>query len=233
VRTRLAAPLVALTTLIGLSGCGSDLGPDIHPGSAAVVGEEKVTLDEVDDGAQELCHLIEPQLEAGQLVWPMAKLRSVILDSIVLDILTRKFAEERDLEPAEGYKQAITESKQRNTQGGLKGRDAALALQLDTRAAYHQAITLSAGLEGGQAVSQEQVQAALQQGEAEFEEWRKDVEVVTDPRFGTVAQAQGWPYTAPKDVLSVAFSDTAKKGAAAEDAAYAESLPASQRCGGD
>jgi hypothetical protein len=223
---------VALTSL---AGCGSDLGPDIHPSSAAVVGEEKVSIDEVDDDAQDLCHLLEPQLRANQTTWSMAKVRSFILDSLVLDILTHRFAEERGLEPAEGYKQAITQSRQRNAEGGLKGRDAATALELDTRSAYHQAITLSAGIEaaGGKPASQEEFQAASQQGEAIFEEWRKGVDVVKDPRFGTVAQEQGLPYTASKDVLSVAVSDAAKKAAGPEDAAYAESLPASQRCGGD
>lgn len=232
-RTRLAA-LIGVAALTCLAGCGSDLGPDIHPGSAAVVGEEKVTFDEVDDAAEDLCHLFEPQLEANQITWPMAKVRSFILDSLVLDILTHQFAEERDLEPAEGYKQAIAQSRQRNAEGGLKGRDAALALELDTRSAYHQAITLSAGFEatGGQAGSQEEIQAAAQQGEVLFEEWRKGVDVVRDPRFGTIAQEPGLPYTATKDVLSVAVSGPAKKAAGAEDSTYAESLPPSQRCGG-
>jgi hypothetical protein len=226
--------LIGLAALTGLAGCGSDLGPEIHPGSAAVVGEEKVTLDEVDDAADAFCHLVEPQLNDNSIAWSMAKVRSVVLDSIVLDILTHQFAEERGLEPAEGYQQAVAQARQRYVEGGFEGRDLELAVELDTRSAYHQGITLSAGLEatGGQPGSQEDIQAAAQEGANLFEEWRKRVDVVTDPRFGTVAQEQGLPYTATKDVLSVAVSGPAKKAAGDEDTAYAASLPPSQRCGG-
>lgn len=232
-RTRLAS-LFGAAALTCLASCGSDLGPDIHPGSAAVVGEEKVTLDEVDDDAKDLCHLLEPQFKANQIIWSMAKVRSFILDSLVLDILTRQFAEERNLEPAEGYTQAIAQARQGIAEGGLKGRDAALALELDTRSAYHQGITVAAGFQalGGEAGSQKDFQAAAREGAIIFDEWRKGVDVVRDPRFGTIEQEEGLPYTATEDVLSVAVSGPAKKAAGAEDSTYAESLPPSQRCGG-
>jgi len=241
VRTRLAGltgPVVigvaALTMLVGLTGCGSDLGPDIHPGSAAVVGDVDISFDEVDDYADALCAWQEPSMEQDGLAWPMSYVKAVAVDSIVDDLLTRQFAEEKGYKPATGYKQAIASIKTDVAAAKLSGKVGETVLAFRGREVYHQAVLVTAGLAdlAGQGKTADQA-GALQRGEELFAEWRKTAEVSLDPRFGTVT-GEALDYAPPANPLSVTVSDLARRAAAGQnDKEYAESLPASQRCGGD
>ena len=233
-RTRLAAPLAALTFLIGLTGCGSDLGPDLHPGRAAVVGDEAVSFDEVDDFADALCAWQEPSMETDGLVWPMSYVKAVAVDSIVDDLLTHQFAEEKNLEPASGYKQAVAQIKKDVAAAGLPAKVGPTVISFRGREVYHQAIMVSAGLSdlASQGKTGDQ-QTALARGEEIFADWRTSADFSLDPRFGTVT-GPALDYAPPADSLSVSVSDLAKRAAAGQnDKEYVESLPASQRCGGD
>jgi hypothetical protein len=234
VRTRLAAPLVALTTLVGLAGCGSDLGPDLHPGSAAVVGDEEVGFDQVDDYADALCAWQEPVNKQSGAVWPMSYVRAVAVDSIVDDLLTRQFAEEKGYDPASGYKEAVASIKSGVEGEKLPAETSRTVIEFRTREVYHQAIMVTAGLAdlAGQGKTASQADA-LQHGEELFAAWRSSVDVSLDPRFGSV-EGQNLDYAPPAKPLSVTVSDLAKRAEAGQnDKEYAESLPPSQRCGGD
>jgi hypothetical protein len=232
VRTRLAA-LIGVVALTSLAGCGSDLGPDIHPGSAAKVGDVDVSLAEVDDFADSLCAWQEPTMEQDGLAWPMAYVKAVAMDNIVDDLLTRQFAAEKGLEPAAGYKQALASVKSDVKRARLSKTVGDTVIAFRGREIYHQAVMISAGfadLAGSGKTSDEA--GALQRGEEVFALWRKAADVSVDPRFGTVA-GDTLEYAAPGESLSVRVSDLAKRAAAAKaDKTYVASLPASQRCGG-
>jgi hypothetical protein len=231
VRTRLAAS-IGVAALTFLAGCGSDLGPDIHPGSAAVVGDVDVSLDEVDDFAKGICAWQEPVLEQDGLAWPMSYLKAVAVDSIVDDLLTHQFAEEKGFEPATGYKQAISSIKSDVAAARLSKEAGDTIIEFQTRDVYHRAVMTTAGLSdlAGEGTVADQA-GAEQRGEEVFAKWRDSVDVSVDPRFGTV-EGEALDYGAPGDTLSVRVSDLAKRAAAQADKEYVDSLPPSQRCGG-
>jgi hypothetical protein len=240
VRTRLAALIgpaligvAALTMLVGLAGCGSDLGPDIHPGSAAVVGDQDVTFAEVDDFADALCDWQEPEIEKAGSPLPMSYVKAVAMDSIVDDLLTHQFAEEKGLEPASGYKEAIAQVKSQVAESKFSRKIGDTVLEFRGREIYHQGIMATAGLvdfaEKHEAADQS---GAIARGEEVFAKWRKAADVSVDPRFGTVEGAT-FDYTAPDGSLSIKVSDLAKRAAAGQnDKEYVDSLPPAQRCGG-
>ena len=236
VRTRLAAltgpVLIGVAALTFLTGCGSDLGPDIHPGSAAVVGDVEVSFDEVDDYADGICDWQEPVLERDGLAWSMSFVRAVAVDSLVDDLLTRQFAEEEGVEPAAGYKEALASIKTEVAAAGVSAKVADTVTVFQTRDVFHQAVMVSAGLAdlAGSGKTSDEA-GALERGEEIFAEWRESADVSVDPRFGKVEGA-ALEYS-PGDTLSVRVSDLAKRAAAASaDKQYVESLPPSQRCGG-
>jgi hypothetical protein len=232
VRTRLAA-LIGAAVLTSLAGCGSDLGPDIHPGSAAIVGDVDVSFGEVDDFADGICDWQRPVLKQDGRAWPMSYVKAVAVDSIVDDLLTHQFAEEKGLEPATGYKQAIASLKKEVAKADVPAKVGATVIEFQSRGVYHDAVLVSAGLSdlAGEGKTADQA-GALQRGEEVFAKWRDSVDVSIDPRFGTV-EGDALDYAAPGDALSVRVSDVAKRAAAGQaDTEYVESLPASQRCGG-
>lgn len=230
-RTRLAA-LTGVAALTFLTGCGSDLGPDMHPGSAAVVGDVEVSFDEVDDYADGICAWQEPVLEEQGVAWSMSFVRAVAVDSLVDDLLTRQFAEEKGLEPAAGYKEALARINAEVAAAEVPDEIADTVTEFQSRDVFHQAVMVSAGLAdlAGQGKTADDA-AAGQRGEEVFAEWRNSVDVSVDPRFGTV-EGETLAYS-PGDTLSVRVSETARKAAAASaDKEYVESLPPAQRCGG-
>ena len=65
-----AAPWAAALALLlagGLSGCGV-AGTDFHPGVAAQVGDETITVSEVDSVASNYCSAITSQLQSNNQV---------------------------------------------------------------------------------------------------------------------------------------------------------------------
>lgn len=230
-RTRLAA-LTGVAALTFLAGCGSDLGPEIHPGSAAVVGDVEVSFDEVDDYANGICDWQEPVLEQDGIAWSMAFVRAIAVDSLVDDLLTQQFAEEKGLEPATGYKQALASIRADVAAAEVSDKVGDTVIEFQTRDVFHQAVMVSAGLAdlAGEGKTADEA-GARQRGEELFAEWRDSVDVSVDPRFGKVEGAT-LQYS-PGDTLAVRVTDLAKgAGAAAPDKEYVDSLPPSQRCGG-
>lgn len=228
VRRRLAAAVLAGCTAV-VAGCGSDLSPDVHPGSAAVVGDDEIALDAVDDLADDLCDLIEPQLQANQLAWSTAKMRAIALDSLLTDLLTRRFADEFDLEPGPNYERQLQVALQANESDQLDGRDLEIANSFTERALYHSAIVAAAGREELGSADDATLEA---RGEELFQAWRDEQDLSVDDRFGSVQNVSGFPFTAADGGLSVAVSDLATESAAdADDPAAVAELPPSQRCG--
>lgn len=228
-RHRLTSAVVLATSVAVLTGCGSDLSPDVHPGSAAVIGDDEISLDEVDDLAEDLCHLIEPQLEANQLAWSTAKMRAISLDSLLTDALTHRFADEFDLEPSDSYEQDLRVALQANETDQLSGRDLEVANGFTERALYHSAITAAAGREELGSGNEQELEA---KGQELFLAWRDEQDVSVDDRFGTVENISGFPFTAADNGLTVAVSKVARDSASgADDPAYVSELPPSQRCG--
>src|SRR3546814_7279747 len=83
IQRRLASvTAVSAVTLFGLTGCGGDLGPELHPGTAATVGDSSISISTVDDKSEQLCRF---GVETGQLegAVPMASVRSSYVQAYV------------------------------------------------------------------------------------------------------------------------------------------------------
>lgn len=235
VRRRLAvAVLVVCAT--ALTGCGSDaLSPELHPGAAAVAGDYEVTMEELDEMSDDLCRLIEPQLEANGDAFPMARIRAIALTNLLIEgEMTRRFAEDQDVEVSDELAAALRAIPEQLEAQGFEGRDLELAVEFSERGQFHQFVmTEVARRELGDETT---TSTLVQRGEEIFVEWLKTQDYEVDPRIGSVNPLEGGIFETGDPGLSVPVSDDAVEAAAREDdielhEAYLEGLPDSQRCG--
>ena len=226
-----AALIVPLAALATLTGCGSALDTDIHPGAAAVVGDRSISISEVDDFADEYCSLFGLVLQQRGEKVPLGQIRTFAVTSILEDELVHRFAEEEGLEPPPAYRQRLGVLEAEARELNIPPKDVGTYVELSTRDAYAQSIKAQAGAdaleEAGEAVEPE---AAAQRGKEVYSAWRDGVEVSVDPRFGTMDE--DFTYIPGSVSLSTPVSELAR-GAYAQnpDPGYVNTLPASQTCG--
>lgn len=213
---RVAVAALALAAVAPLSACSG--GPDLHPGSAAVVDGASISIEQVDALADDVCTLQEPLLAQQGGVLPMALLRGIAVETLVADALLPAFADEAGIELADVRSRVRDEVGARVDGYPAETRDAAAAfLELDET---RRTVLLLAG--GAQAASPEQAVAA---GAERFAAWRAEQDVVVDPRFGTVdLDRQVWDQANGSVSVKAEESDALDQKAAA-------ALPAGQRCG--
>jgi hypothetical protein len=222
---------VAAGLLLALTGCGT---VDLHPGSAAVVGDERVTLEEADEFADEYCDLFRPALQQSGARVSMAEVRAVALHLQVREILARDYAEEFGIEPGPDFRRAVESLEDEAAQRQIPEDGLETYVDFRTAEEYVRAIIVEIGREElGAGTSPQQ---AYDNGLQEFSEWTEQQDVELDPRFGTLDEQ--FFYTPADSSLSSAVSDLAVLGetppdpqAQQPDTAYADSLPASQVCG--
>ena len=92
------ATLAALTTL---SGCGA-----LHPGVAVQAGDEKYSLQQVDEITRDVCTVI--QSDAGSAgTYPMASIRRGVVRSLALRSAAEQLAVEYDVQPGSAYNTVV------------------------------------------------------------------------------------------------------------------------------
>lgn len=225
VRTRLA--LAGAAALIALTGCGADL----HPGAAAVVGPDRVTLEEADDFAERFCDLNRPALAQNSSTVSMAEVRSVSLQIQVRDLLVRRYVEEHDVDPDAQFRTAVSGLDAEMERFGIAEENVETFVQFRRMEEYARAVLLAIGERERPGVAPEE---ALQAGSELFAEWEAEQDVEIDPRFGRTDPQTG--FQPGGEPLSVAVSPLAVLGSTPRDpegtgSEYAEALPASQTCG--
>lgn len=228
-RALTAAAAVAATALLGglLTGCGTELAADVHPGRAAVVGDEDLRLDEVDDFADELCAMIEPDLTAERTALPMAYVRAVSLRALLESSLAEQFGQEQDYNLDAARRAATDRAEQQVPLTGPGQRDTFVRF-LSLQEFVNVVVASAGGAEPGADGDQE---AALARGREIFDAWREDVEVSVDPRYGAIDFATG-EFTSAPGSASVNVSGGLTDQAGDEfDQDYVSSLPDEQRCG--
>lgn len=214
---RAALAALALAAAAPLAACSA--GPEVHPGDAAVVDGESISIESVDALAEEFCTLEEPGLAEQGAVLPMALLRSVAVETLVTDALLPGFAEEVGIDLAEVRRSVHDELEATLAEAPAEIRDEAeRRLELE---GTRRAVMGLAGREG--ATSPEQASA---QGAELFARWRAEQEVELDPRFGAV-DLDRLSWDEANGSLSVPSDDA---GSSLDQEAAAK-LPASQRCG--
>ncbi len=214
--------LVAAVAATALSGCGT------HPGSAAVVGDTSISVDQVDAAAGALCSANSAgDQTTGELSSRAA--RQAAMQFLIDSELSRQFAEDEGVEPDEGEVSATVAQ----SSAGIR------ALPEDQREDFRE---LLVGFRESELVLAEIGLLSLQeQGTAEpapeeasaegarlRAQWAEAIDVEVDPRFGTYAQGALSPTSGS---LSIPVSAGARAGSAADPgASWIAGLPASQKC---
>lgn len=214
VRSRAARAAVLVVAGLALASCS-----DVHPGSAAVVDGESISMKTIDDASVAYCQLALA-VAAQQGVEAISKAdtrRQSVADLINLEV-ARKVVNDRDLE-IDSKSFAITEEQrgqilQAFPKGDRKEITAAIARSQET---YTIIIALGEAATGDKATEENipEIEAA---GQQEIAKAVKSADVEIDPRFGL-----------DDTTKQVASSGSLSVPAVAEDADPAK-LPASQRC---
>jgi peptidyl-prolyl cis-trans isomerase SurA len=218
-RTRLIA--LASASLLLLTGCGS---VDLHPGVAAQVGDDTISMSQVDDVTRSYCSAAESQLQAGQVL-AQRYLRGQVAGALALRAAVDQFADEQDVTPTEDYQKAVDQAKASPTLAGLPADQAQALIDVQGIPIYVQAVEKAVGEKQGAADD-----AATKAGQEAFLGWLDDQDIELDPRLG-VSIEKGTT-TGADTSLSYALGETATKADADDpDTTYAATLPDSQRCG--
>lgn len=227
-RSRLArSRLVRAGAVVGvaalLAGCGA-----ARPGVAAQVGDESVSISEVDDAAQGFCAALA-DTSPGTMV-TMGFARTYLLNSLIDRAAGDQIAAEYSVEPGADYETGVADL---NAQiGTLPDDQKEAVVLLQTSAPYRQAVTAAAARkllaqEGVVDPSDDQLQ---RRAGVLASQWNESNPTVVDPRFGQVS-ADGF---APGESLGFPVSQAAKDGQKSDQQQLGEiaaDLPVSQRCG--
>jgi hypothetical protein len=220
---------LALAGLV-LSGCGgASLG--IHPGAAAVVGDETLSMSDVDTTTSHYCEAYLPQITQQSQKVPMRFLRQFVAASLSERLLGEQLASQYDVEPTSQYAQQLTQVEQPFASAKPELRKA--VGQVEAAQAYLQTVQVAVGekllTESGQ--TNVTPKAALQRGQVATDDWLKTHSIHLDPVFGI--SADGGQFKPAPDRTSYPLSTLASQGAATgqPDPAYTAALAPSQVCG--
>ncbi len=203
----------------------------VHPGAAAVVGDQSISVDRVDAVAQALCSANS----GGGTGQPLASrgARQGALSVLLESTLSQEFGQAEGLSPDQHMVSQAVAQNQSNIN----------ALPPDERPAFRQAlqdyatgqlILIKAGhqflaQQGKSTTDDNQALALGQRLRAHYVHRNVDVEV--DPRFGTW-NAKTDSLQAGSGSLSVAVSSNATAAESSDPSGgWVASLPASQQCG--
>lgn len=230
IRPLAGAVAASALVLVGtLSGCGV-AGTGFHPGVAAEVGDDEISVSRVDEVASNYCSAIREQLRGDNQVLPLRYLRGGVAGQLALVAAAEQLAEEYGVEPGVQYDQKVAELKGAVASLPEEQQDAVIAIE--SSASYISGVEQAVGTEvlRKQGTAKPTTAEAGQAGQQALDKWLDEHEVDIDPRFG-VELKDG--QAVPTDTsLSHAVGGTAKNGDAdSPDPEYAGSLPSSHRCG--
>jgi hypothetical protein len=215
-----------------LTGCGVSTG--IHPGSAAVIGDESISLSKIDTTASRYCQAYAPQISQQSQRVPMRYLRQFVAANLSQRMLGRQLAEAYDVQPTSAYDQQVTKVETQFASSPSKLRKA--VVDVEAGGLYLSAVQAAIGqkLLAESGTSSPTAKAALQRGQVATEDWLKDHSISLDPVLGIAAD--GGQFKATTDQTSYPLSTLASQGAAAAgasqpDPAYTAALTPSQVCG--
>jgi hypothetical protein len=213
-----------------LSGCGGSLG--IHPGSAAVIGDDTISMDKINSTATLYCRAYLPQLQQqGQKV-PMRYLRQFVAGSLAERDLGQQLADEYAVQPTSDYAAQQAQVAQQFASAASDVKSA--VLDVEGGAPYLQSVQVAVGHkllgESGSPTTVDKV--ALQRGQVATQDWLRSHPASIDPVFGT--KVAGGAFSSAYDQTSYAVSALAAAGVASVNqpqSSYTAALPPSQVCG--
>lgn len=219
-RTRLG--VLAAGAALLLTGCGT-----IHPGTAALVGDTRITHDEVDRVAEALCavNLASAQVGGPQSVTAIRGAREAALQILIESELSQQFGERRGVE-ADPARLAAEMQASANTLGMLDDEDERVFSRALRDYVEGQLILIEVGREtGGEDLQDNEAIARANQQRAGFV---RGLDVEVDPRYG---QFVNGALRRGGTELSVAASDKARQGLRARPTeGFVADLPPTQQC---
>lgn len=221
----LSTVAVGLSALL-LSGCAGSASP----GTAVKVGDETISASRVDDATAHMCTALADQFKGQGQIVPLGVIRQGVVQLLALGSQAEQIAEDYGVSPSTTYERDVAERTR-----------AASVMPEEVRADYIEVMSTQALASDileqvgraklvAEGFTEPTVDQITQAGGDVFKVWPDANGVEVDPKYG-VQLTDG--QLVPTDTnLSFAVSDGAKAGLVAEpDAAYANSLPSSQRCG--
>jgi hypothetical protein len=228
---RVTRPLASLaagaaTLSVLLSGCGV-AGTDWHPGVAAQVGDEQISVSHVNEVVTQYCNAVKDQLTNPGDAIPLRYLREGVTGELVLVAAARQLGKEYGVDAGDQYTRQVAQLEQAVSQLPQETQDA--VIEIESAETYVNDI-----LQGvGEAVTDGPTPAsdkAIATGRKELVKWIADNDVEIAPQFG-VEIVNGEPKRVDTD-LSVAAGGRAQQAVAPSPAAtYVGSLPSVHRCG--
>lgn len=209
-----------------LSGCAN------HPGSAAVVGSERISDSRLEDVAGAFCALASASARTEQQpqVQDSKTARLQALGVLIDDALSRQYAESEGVEPDQGQVSAFV-ARSKATLDALPASERSVFRGILTEYAEAQTSLAQVGQRKLRAAGTAKPTAdqALQEASRLRGEWAaENADVSVDPRYGSYAKGALQPADGS---LSVPVSADAKAGVAATPApAWVAGLPANQKC---
>lgn len=220
---------VAAVSALLLSGCGV-AGTSFHPGVAAQVGDQTISVSKVDSVASSYCSAIEPQLSSQKQVVPRHYLRDGIAGRLTLVAAAQQLADQYGVDAGTQYDQKVAELQ--NAVKDLPEDQQQAIIEIEASTTYLGGVEQAVGEKvlAAQGTSSPSSQAAAKAGQAAFAKWFDQHDVAIDPQFGIeIKNGQ----TVKTDTnISFPVGDEAKQGeAATPDQSYAATLPGAHTCG--
>ena len=101
--------MTAATTVVAgllLTGCGS-----AAPGIAARVGDEELTVRQVDQTAEEMCTALGDQFASSGTELPMGFIRQGTVQLLTLRAQAMQVADDYGIEPGSSYENAVAQAR--------------------------------------------------------------------------------------------------------------------------
>ena len=222
----LKGSVVALATVLAVSACST------HPGSAAVVGSDRISTDQVDEVATALC-AAQGGGQNGQQPQELASraARQGALDVLINSTLSRQFGESQGVQPDQKQVSAALAANSENI-SGLPSKSQEVFTETLKGYAEGQLMLIEVGSRaltesGAQKPSEDQ---SIAEGTKLRNKWAaKNADISVDPRFGEYANNA---LLSKSGSLSVAASKSATDGGSPDPSpGWVASLPATQKCG--
>lgn len=223
-KTRLMTGAMLAAGLL-LSGCGN-----ASPGVAARVGDETLSVSEVDGAAGRMCAALGDQFEAESTTLPMSFVRQGTIQLLTLRSQALQIADDYGIEPGSSYLNDVAQSRRTAATMPDEVQDTYVDLTTANALATDIVEQVGAIVLADAGVTEPSVEQISQAGIDVFNQWPDANGVEIDPRYG-LKSIDG--VLTPVDTnTSVAVGERATTGLSNEpDAAYARTLPLTHRCG--
>lgn len=212
--SRARAVLLVLAGLT-LAACGT-----IHPGDAAVVDGQAISMETLDRTAKVYCTLtLRSAQEQGATAPDNADLRRQAVTSLVSLVVARKLADDNGVSPKPSTYEITTVQESQIAKAFPQGDLGAIKQAIEESQELSEiAVALGADSTGETRTADNEAQLA-EAGQAEITQAFGVNDVKFSPRFGFTSSAKAAPGTGSLSVSSVELDD-----------ADAKQLPAAQRC---